>query len=259
MSGRGRPRGRPHRGPRPAPDRAASTPAASEPIELTIERPVAGGRMLARADGRVVLVAGAIPGETVRARIERVERGVAFARVEAVLTPSPDRREPFFDAGVRRRRLRARRSGAAGRAQARGDPRRPAPRRRARLGAAARRGRVARTRLPAAGASPRPRRPHRVLQGRHARPVRRGAVGAARRRHARRRAPSRRRARRGLRRVVDREPRGVGEPGRQRARRAPASDRPRAGRDDACRRRSPRGCSSTASPACRWPRAAAAR
>jgi tRNA/tmRNA/rRNA uracil-C5-methylase (TrmA/RlmC/RlmD family) len=73
-------------------------PAASEPIELTVERPVAGGRMLARADGRVVLVAGAIPGETVRARIERVERGVAFARVEAVLTPSPDRREPFFDA-----------------------------------------------------------------------------------------------------------------------------------------------------------------
>ena len=50
-------------------------PAASEPIELTVERPVAGGRMLARADGRVVLVAGAIPGETVRARIERVERG----------------------------------------------------------------------------------------------------------------------------------------------------------------------------------------
>jgi 23S rRNA (uracil1939-C5)-methyltransferase len=70
----------------------------SGPIELTIERPVAGGRMLARADGRVVLVAGAIPGETVRAQIERVERGVAFARVEAVLAPSPDRRAPFFDA-----------------------------------------------------------------------------------------------------------------------------------------------------------------
>jgi tRNA/tmRNA/rRNA uracil-C5-methylase (TrmA/RlmC/RlmD family) len=65
---------------------------------LTIERPVAGGRMLARHDGRVILVAGAIPGETVRARIERVERGVAFARVEAVLTASPDRRTPLFDA-----------------------------------------------------------------------------------------------------------------------------------------------------------------
>jgi tRNA/tmRNA/rRNA uracil-C5-methylase (TrmA/RlmC/RlmD family) len=79
-------------------DGAASAPTASAPIELTIERPVAGGRMLARADGRVVLVAGAIPGETVRARIERVERGVAFARVDAVLTPSRDRRDPFFDA-----------------------------------------------------------------------------------------------------------------------------------------------------------------
>jgi 23S rRNA (uracil1939-C5)-methyltransferase len=70
----------------------------SEPIELTIERPVAGGRMLARHDGRVILVAGAIPGETVRARIERVERGVAFARVDAVLDASPDRRPPAFDA-----------------------------------------------------------------------------------------------------------------------------------------------------------------
>jgi 23S rRNA (uracil1939-C5)-methyltransferase len=53
--------------------------------------------MLARHDGRVVLVAGAIPGETVRARLERVERGVAFARVEAVLSASPDRRTPPFD------------------------------------------------------------------------------------------------------------------------------------------------------------------
>ena len=53
--------------------------------------------MLARHDGRVILVAGAIPGERVRARIDRVERGVAFARVEEVLTPSPDRRAPFFD------------------------------------------------------------------------------------------------------------------------------------------------------------------
>jgi 23S rRNA (uracil1939-C5)-methyltransferase len=75
----------------------AQTVLPAEPIELAIERPVAGGRMLARHEGRVILVAGAIPGETVRARIERVERGVAFARVEAVLTPSPDRRVPSFD------------------------------------------------------------------------------------------------------------------------------------------------------------------
>ena len=69
----------------------------SERVELVIERPVAGGWMLARHAGRVVLVAGAIPGETVRARLGRVERGVAFARVDAILSPSPDRREPPFD------------------------------------------------------------------------------------------------------------------------------------------------------------------
>ena len=45
--------------------------AAGSIVELAIERPVAGGRMLARHDGQVVLVAGAIPGERVRARIER--------------------------------------------------------------------------------------------------------------------------------------------------------------------------------------------
>jgi tRNA/tmRNA/rRNA uracil-C5-methylase (TrmA/RlmC/RlmD family) len=70
---------------------------ASDRVELTIERPVAGGWMLARHDGRVVLVAGAIPGETIRARLGRAERGVAFARVDAVLTPSPNRRVPPFD------------------------------------------------------------------------------------------------------------------------------------------------------------------
>lgn len=94
MSPDPRPRGRRHT--RQLPTARPFVPPA-DPIELTIERPVAGGRMLARHDGRVVLVAGAIPGEVVRARFERVERGVAFARVEAVLTPSPDRRPPSFD------------------------------------------------------------------------------------------------------------------------------------------------------------------
>ena len=32
---------------------------------LTLEKPVAGGRALARLDGRVVLVSGGIPGERV--------------------------------------------------------------------------------------------------------------------------------------------------------------------------------------------------
>jgi len=59
---------------------------------LDVERPAAGGRMIARHDGRVVLVAGAIPGERVRARVERAERGVAFATVIDVVDASPDRR-----------------------------------------------------------------------------------------------------------------------------------------------------------------------
>ncbi len=67
------------------------------PIELTVERPVAGGRMLARQDGRVVLVSGAIPGERVRARIARTVRHTIFADVVDVLEPSAFRRAPFCD------------------------------------------------------------------------------------------------------------------------------------------------------------------
>lgn len=48
--------------------------------------------MIARHDGRVVLVAGAIPGERVRARVDRAERGVAYATVIEVVDASPDRR-----------------------------------------------------------------------------------------------------------------------------------------------------------------------
>ena len=48
--------------------------------------------MVARHEGMVVLVAGAIPGERVSARIERVERSLAFARVVDVVEPHPTRR-----------------------------------------------------------------------------------------------------------------------------------------------------------------------
>ena len=66
-------------------------------VDLAIEKPAAGGAMIARADGQVVFVVGAIPGERVTARVERVTRSLAHARVEAVLEPSSDRREPFPD------------------------------------------------------------------------------------------------------------------------------------------------------------------
>jgi tRNA/tmRNA/rRNA uracil-C5-methylase (TrmA/RlmC/RlmD family) len=65
---------------------------AGDLIELAIERPAAGGRMIARHEGQIVLVSGAIPGERVRARIERVERRLAFAIAVEVIAASPDRR-----------------------------------------------------------------------------------------------------------------------------------------------------------------------
>ncbi len=65
---------------------------------LTPEKPAAGGRMLARHDGQVVLVAGAIPGETARVRVDRAERSVVWASVVDVVEPHPDRRAVSWDA-----------------------------------------------------------------------------------------------------------------------------------------------------------------
>ena len=53
--------------------------------------------MLARHNGQVVLVWGAIPGERVRARIERSGKGVLFAETVDVVTPSADRRDAAAD------------------------------------------------------------------------------------------------------------------------------------------------------------------
>lgn len=66
-------------------------------LTLDIEKPAGGGRMLSRHDGRVILVAGAIPGERVAVRIERVAKGVTFAETVEVLRASPDRRVPGSD------------------------------------------------------------------------------------------------------------------------------------------------------------------
>lgn len=66
-------------------------------LELLVEKPASGGRMIARHEGEVLLVAGAIPGERVLARVTRAEKRVAFASTVRVLEPSPDRRAIGFD------------------------------------------------------------------------------------------------------------------------------------------------------------------
>lgn len=53
--------------------------------------------MIARHEGQVLLVAGGIPGERVAARVERVEKRLAFAVAGDVIESSPDRRAASFD------------------------------------------------------------------------------------------------------------------------------------------------------------------
>jgi 23S rRNA (uracil1939-C5)-methyltransferase len=64
-----------------------------ELIDLTIEKPVAGGRMLARHEGQVILVAGTLPREKVRARIEKVTRGVVMAMTTEIVEADAERRQ----------------------------------------------------------------------------------------------------------------------------------------------------------------------
>ena len=61
-------------------------------VELAVEKPAVGGRMIARHLGQIVLVRGAIPGERVRAWIERAEKRLAYAVTREVIEASPDRR-----------------------------------------------------------------------------------------------------------------------------------------------------------------------
>ena len=60
-------------------------------LTLTVERPAAGGRMIARHEGAIVFVSGAIPGEVVDAEVEKVQRGTGWAITRDVKTASPDR------------------------------------------------------------------------------------------------------------------------------------------------------------------------
>jgi 23S rRNA (uracil1939-C5)-methyltransferase len=66
-------------------------------VPLLVEKPAAGGRMIARVDRHVVLVSGAIPGERLTARVERIGKGVVYAQALSIEEASADRREPFAD------------------------------------------------------------------------------------------------------------------------------------------------------------------
>ncbi len=73
---------------------AAPPPPPREVVTLVADRLVAGGEALARhPDGRVVLVAGALPGEQVDVELEH-RRGALRGAVRRLVWPSPDRVRP---------------------------------------------------------------------------------------------------------------------------------------------------------------------
>ncbi len=66
-------------------------------VEVLIEKPAAGGRMIARHGGQIIFVMAAIPGERVQVRIDRADRQLAFGHTVSVLDASADRRAGVVD------------------------------------------------------------------------------------------------------------------------------------------------------------------
>jgi 23S rRNA (uracil1939-C5)-methyltransferase len=69
-------------------------PREGDELELRIESLAHGGAGVARSNGFVVFVRGAVPGDRVRAVISKSKRSFAEADVAELLDPSPERIEP---------------------------------------------------------------------------------------------------------------------------------------------------------------------
>ena len=72
-------------------------PRRGDELDLTVESIANGGAGIARREGYVVFVQGAVPGDVVRAVVGRSKRAYAEARVVEILQPSPDRIAPLAD------------------------------------------------------------------------------------------------------------------------------------------------------------------
>jgi 23S rRNA (uracil1939-C5)-methyltransferase len=72
-------------------------PSRGDVLELTIDSLAHGGNGVARHDGYVVFVAGAVPGDRVRAVVGKAKRAYAEARAIEIVAPSPDRVAPRAD------------------------------------------------------------------------------------------------------------------------------------------------------------------
>jgi 23S rRNA (uracil1939-C5)-methyltransferase len=74
-------------------------PARGELLTLEVESLAYGGRGVARRNGYVVFVAGALPGDRVTAEITKAKRGYAEAQAREIVRESPDRVPPRCDHG----------------------------------------------------------------------------------------------------------------------------------------------------------------
>jgi 23S rRNA (uracil1939-C5)-methyltransferase len=63
-------------------------------IEVTIESTGFEGKSVARVEGLVVFVEGAIAGDTVKAKVYKTKKKYAEAKMTEIVTPSPQRTEP---------------------------------------------------------------------------------------------------------------------------------------------------------------------
>jgi 23S rRNA (uracil1939-C5)-methyltransferase len=70
---------------------AAARPRRGDELDLEVEDLVYGGRGIARRDGFVVFVRGALPGDRVRASVTKSKRHFAEADAVEILRASPDR------------------------------------------------------------------------------------------------------------------------------------------------------------------------
>jgi 23S rRNA (uracil1939-C5)-methyltransferase len=75
----------------------APRPKRGDELELTIDSLAFGGAGVARTDGYVVFVQGAVPGDRVRAVIGKRKRAYAEARTLEILEPGPARVAPKAD------------------------------------------------------------------------------------------------------------------------------------------------------------------
>ncbi len=66
-------------------------PRAGAELELEIDSLAQGGRGVARADGYVVFVGGALPGDRVRVRLTKSKRSYGEGTMVEILSPSPER------------------------------------------------------------------------------------------------------------------------------------------------------------------------